>query len=520
MSNYHQFGKAVTVLDLTLPNQSKFDSDELNEIFNHPEVKSRKLVLLSLIGAFRGGKSFFLDYCLRYLYAHFPSIKNPERSTSSSFKNDPNWMGPPNEPLKGFSWKAGSSRVTSGIIMWNDVFLHTLNNEEIAIIIMDTQGLFDNETTDQDNSKIFSLGTLLSSIQVLNLSRQIQEDQLSYLRFATEFANYTGIERENTKGKPFQQLTFLVRDWSSPFEYEYGVVGGNKYLKKVLGTPGRDKDLQIVRESISSSFESINCCLLPNPGNDVTTVQNYDGRWSLMDPKFRQEMQSFIEYLLHPNHVVLKTINSKDVTCGEMKSFIEIYFNLLISNNILKVQNVYDATTANVMGIIIQKCLSEYERLIEEFDDETEPTWMIPNYHLRCKTAVIDMYRKEKKMGNANDDRKYEIQLEEKIESIYGTWSEHIFDLARKNEEKMEAEKKAEEAKREIELIKEKSELAIQLAEERTKAEREKNEMLERENQKILLAEQIQTNAAVAAVAANLPGALIGFAKVLKYLPK
>jgi atlastin len=76
---------------------------------------------------------------------------------------------------------------------------------------MDTQGLFDNETTPIDNARIFALSTLISSIQIFNLSGVIQEDQLQYLHFATEFAR---IASEDTQDKKyFQKMMFLIRDW-------------------------------------------------------------------------------------------------------------------------------------------------------------------------------------------------------------------------------------------------------------------------------------------------------------------
>jgi atlastin len=452
-----------------------------------------------------------------FLQIQFSSVKNPGKPAKTSFKYNAGWMGSPYESLKGFSWKAGSTRVTSGITMWNDVFLHTLNGEEIAIVVMDTQGLFDNETTEQDNSKIFSLGTLLSSIQVLNLSRQIQEDQLNYLRFATEFASFTGIESDKTSGEPFQQLTILIRDWSCPFEYEYGIKGGNEYLKKVLSTPGRNEKLQSVRESITSSFEKINSCLLPNPGNSVTSVEDYNGCWSDMDPKFRGELQVFIEHLLHPDNLVLKKINSKELTCGEMKTYAEMYFNLLISSGVLRAQNVYEATIENVMRTIIEKCISEYEELIELKDDpDVDPKW-ITTIHHECKAKAMNIYRKEKKMGTINHDRKFEGILEDHIEEIYENWSKHKIEIAKKNEEKKEAEKRAQEAEREAQNIKEQSEAKIKISEELARAEREKNEILERENARIsesLRAQRIQTAMACFATTAG------AVAKVFKYIPK
>jgi hypothetical protein len=43
--------------------------DGIDEIFNNQHVRDRKIVLVSVVGVFRMGKSFLLDYCLRFLYA-------------------------------------------------------------------------------------------------------------------------------------------------------------------------------------------------------------------------------------------------------------------------------------------------------------------------------------------------------------------------------------------------------------------------------------------------------------------
>ena len=91
-------------------------------------------------------------------------------------------MGGKDEPLRGFSWKGGVKRDTSGIIVWSDIFLHEAKGKKLAIILMDTQGLFDTKTSPTENSRIFALGTLASSIQIFNLNDVIQENQLEYLQ--------------------------------------------------------------------------------------------------------------------------------------------------------------------------------------------------------------------------------------------------------------------------------------------------------------------------------------------------
>lgn len=111
--------------------------------------------MVSIVGAFRQRKSFFLEYCLRFMYGNVSQsslmickykIIFIQQYKSVNFMDNPlsiDWMGPPDLPLTGFSWQKSSKRETSGIIMWSDVFLHTTNaGDDVAIILADTQGLF------------------------------------------------------------------------------------------------------------------------------------------------------------------------------------------------------------------------------------------------------------------------------------------------------------------------------------------------------------------------------------------
>jgi atlastin len=69
-SHDHPHGKSVNVLKFGEANKVIVDDAALNKMLLHPDVKNRKVVVFSIIGAFRKGKSFFLDYCLRFLYAN------------------------------------------------------------------------------------------------------------------------------------------------------------------------------------------------------------------------------------------------------------------------------------------------------------------------------------------------------------------------------------------------------------------------------------------------------------------
>ncbi|CAG9808589.1 unnamed protein product [Chironomus riparius] len=472
----HPFGKPICIWNFTDQKKVLIDSEGLGNIFNHPEIKDRKVAIISLIGAFRSGKSFFLDYCLRFLYAHFPSINNPNKEQSDSFQKNPNWMGDEDEPLRGFSWSSATNRDTTGIVIWSDVFLHTMDKtgDKIAIIVMDTQGLYDKETTLHNNSRIFSLGTLICSIQVLNIANRIQEDHLQYLQFATEYARFAGVDSLEEKKCPFQKLLFLIRDWNNPEDHSYGIDGGNQYLEEIFKINQDEKsELAKVRQSISNSFEEIKCCVLPHPGRSVASSKEFDGRWAQMEADFKNELQNIVEHLLLPDNLTLKKINSNESSGSEICKYIESYFQLFESDEIPKVQNFFAATVKSSMNMLLEQCVNKYKVLIESKGLVKEED--ILELHEECSTEIMKTFKMTKKMGDENHEQKYEIKLRKQINEIYEDWKKSQFETA----EKMKAEEamlKAEEAKEKAEQEKQRAEEAkLKAEEDKEKAEQEKD---------------------------------------------
>jgi atlastin len=102
---------------------------------------------------------------------------------------------------------------------------------QVAVLLMDTQGAFDNESSMNQCATIFALSTLISSVQVYNLSQLVQETDLTNLQLFTEYGR---LAMENCGKSAFQKLMFLVRDWSNMVDYSYGAAGGQNYIDNVL----------------------------------------------------------------------------------------------------------------------------------------------------------------------------------------------------------------------------------------------------------------------------------------------
>ena len=111
----------------------------------------------------------------------------------------------------------------------NFIFLHTvviqLFYEWISIINFDE--LFSVFSTVRDCATIFALSAMLSSVLVYNLTSNIQEDDLQHLQLFTEYGR---LALEDSGETPFQKLMFLVRDWSYPYENDFGLHGGKDIL--------------------------------------------------------------------------------------------------------------------------------------------------------------------------------------------------------------------------------------------------------------------------------------------------
>jgi hypothetical protein len=82
-------GRQVPVVNFEVNKATIYDGD-ISQILLQREMKNRKIVSLSIVGAFRKGKSFLLDYMLRYLYA----------TVSFAVKNGRTGRAIPNKPIR------------------------------------------------------------------------------------------------------------------------------------------------------------------------------------------------------------------------------------------------------------------------------------------------------------------------------------------------------------------------------------------------------------------------------------
>jgi atlastin len=188
------------------------------------------VAVVSVVGAFRTGKSFLLDLFLRFLRAGAAGARARGRADGATGDDgggaaagaDADWLrgdgarlegnaaaaapdfaapgsgsggggggggGGGARPRPGFKWRFGNERQTTGMWLWSEPFLRfTSAGQLVAVLLMDTQGLFDSKTAQMLTTQIFGLSTLMASYQVFNLTTRLTEAELQNVAVFAEFA--------------------------------------------------------------------------------------------------------------------------------------------------------------------------------------------------------------------------------------------------------------------------------------------------------------------------------------------
>ncbi|XP_063231585.1 atlastin isoform X2 [Bacillus rossius redtenbacheri] len=416
-------GRPVQVVLVKDDHTFELDEEALSSVLLQDHVKNKNIVVVSVAGAFRKGKSFLLDFFLRYM----------------NCQGAPNWIGDDDTPLEGFSWRGGSERDTTGILIWSEVFLTKLPyGEEVAVLLVDTQGAFDSESTVRDCATVFALSTMVSSVQIYNLLHNIQEDDLQHLQLFTEYGRLALVE--DSESTPFQKLQFLVRDWSFPYEAQYGSSGGERILKRRLQISDKQHpELQSLREHIVKCFSNISCFLMPHPGLKVATNPEFDGKLSDIEPEFKKQLEVFVPMILAPENLVIKEIAGQQVKAKELVQYFKSYLEIYKGDELPEPKSMLAATAEanNLSAVAAAKEL--YTGLMEGICGGTKPylnVTILETEHQRTKDKALFQFRNKRKMGGESFSEQYREKLEKELEDMYVQFQNHnesknIFKAAR-----------------------------------------------------------------------------------------
>ncbi|XP_077554329.1 atlastin-3-like isoform X2 [Haemaphysalis longicornis] len=379
MASRRDTGRPVQIVRMEGGKGCSLDDNALKRILLDDNIKDLPVVVVSVAGIFRKGKSFLLNFFLQYMRS----------------RGQGDWMVN-NVPSEGFRWRGGSDTETLGIWIWDEVFVTNTGGKKVAVIFLDTQGTFDTKTTVNNCATIFALSMMTSSVQIYNLSQNIGEDHLQHLQL---FTQYGKLAQQNTEKRPFQKLLFLVRDWQYGYERSYGFDGGNDLLEQRLKVSDElDPELQNLRHDIQSCFSEISCFLMPHPGKKVASGPRFEGCLSDIDDEFKEQLEVLVPFVLQPHNLVVKKISNSDVTCRQMLD----YF--------VKFAEVFNGDD-----------LPDAKSILELFSEDQPflDARSLVMHHSEMRKSALQLFKRETKLGGLERSKAYEESLEKKIDEEF-----------------------------------------------------------------------------------------------------
>nr|XP_039255037.1 atlastin-1-like [Styela clava] len=382
--------------------QLRFNHDNLATFFDLEMFKDKPICIVSIAGAMKTGKSFMLTYFQRYI-------------NSRGWENQ-SWIDDDQKfATDGFHWRCGIEPDTQGINVWGTPYLvKRSDGKEVAVVLMDTQGLFDLYTTKEDNVKLFTLSVLASSIQILNIKDLILKTDLENLHFCVEFAKIAS-SKKSTERIQLQSLLLLIRDWKPANSKPYGFSGGKSYLDGVLAEKkGKAKELNEVRNFLHETFKDLQCFLMPNPGPKAIK-SNFDGRNDELDGDFLDEVKIFCESILHPDKLVIKMSGNEQMSARKLAYTLAACDEIFLGGKLPLVETLVETLAKAHYESAFQDCIDLYKGKMKVLlDGSGIPTIdQVEKVHEESFKEAIKKYKLVEKVGSEKYRKQFKKYLKE-----------------------------------------------------------------------------------------------------------
>ncbi|XP_014389655.1 PREDICTED: guanylate-binding protein 7-like [Myotis brandtii] len=304
----------------------------------------------------------------------------------------------------GFSLGSTVRSETKGIWMW--CVPHPLKPNN-TLVLLDTEGLGDVEKGDSKNdSWIFALAVLLSSMFVYNSMSTINHQALEQLHYVTELTKLIRTKSSPSSGEVddsaefrsfFPDFVWVVRDFMLELKLDGRTITEDEYLENALNlVPGEDPQIQksnMPREYIRKFFPKQKCFTFDRPTNDKKLLLHMEEvSENQLDCSFQEQSKNFCNYIF--TEAKTKTLREGIIVTGNrLGSLAKAYVDAINSGAVPCLENAVLTLAERENSAAMQKAADHYsEQMAQRVSFPTDTLQELLDLHTACEKEAIAIF--------------------------------------------------------------------------------------------------------------------------------
>ena len=250
-----------------------------------------RIGVIAICGLYRTGKSYLLNKIIEDKYK---AKKKKVTETDSKSK-----------AKASFNVGSTINSWTKGLWILKEPIYVTKDNKEMAVFVIDSEGLGAIDEESNHDTKIFLLSLLLSSLFIYNSFGAIDENTLNTLSLAIDLSTHL-----DDLGDYFPSFLWVLRDFSLKLEDENGnEISSKMYLELALkeqkGLSDKIEAKNRIRRMIKHFFKERDLSVLLRPTDQDLDLQN------LITIKNEDLRKEFVDGLNQLKTKIFKKVNPK-----------------------------------------------------------------------------------------------------------------------------------------------------------------------------------------------------------------
>ncbi|XP_056336261.1 guanylate-binding protein 1-like [Danio aesculapii] len=322
----------------------------------------------------------------------------------------------------GFALRNTIESKTKGIWMW---CIPHPKKKGHTLVLLDTEGLGDVQEDEKDDTWIFSLAVLLSSVLVYNSLGVIDNEALEKLHYVTELPENIRVKAEGYEDEAaefmhvFPSFVWAVRDFALDLKMGDKLITSDEYLESALmlkqGLSRRTARYNLPRRCLCEFFAQKKCFVFPRPASTQDMRRIEDLPEVELDSEFLHQANAFCSYIYH--NAQPKTVKGGHTITGTaLGNLAEIYIEAICSGKVLCLENAV-VSLAKIQNVrAVDQALQIYKAEMLSMAQLPLDPDQLSRIHTLAEKKAIKVFMK---MSFNDKDQIYQKELMEKIHHKY-----------------------------------------------------------------------------------------------------